>query len=159
MGKLGAIQFRKNLKLNTRPKKLARFRHALFLTTTIVMRDFKYAKKLVMGSLVERNCVLLCNWCTKCSIAKYSTVQNWHAREAKPQNIANHFVEEKELGNLQNCELYAPYKPPACLEGCTPFYHSKGLACKQVLDYDANNDMKLLLEYKVLGCRILVEET
>ena len=49
MGKLGAIQFRKNLKLDTRPKKPARFRHALFLTTATVMRDFKYAKKIGHG--------------------------------------------------------------------------------------------------------------
>jgi hypothetical protein len=46
---LGAIQFRKNLKLNTRPKKLARFRHALFLRATTVRREFKYAKNWSWG--------------------------------------------------------------------------------------------------------------
>ena len=89
-------------------------------------------KKLVMGSLVERNCVLLCSWCTKCSISKYSIVQNWHSREAEPQNITIHFVEEKELGNLQHCEFYAPYKPLACLEGCTPIFHFKGFSLGDV---------------------------
>lgn len=128
MGKLGAIQFRKNLKLNTRPKKLVRFRHALFLTTTTVRREFKYATKIGHGEFGgERLCsivqlvhkVLNCHvfYCTKLACAGSRTSKYCHS-----------FRRGEELGNLQQCEFYAPDKPLACLEGCTPFYHSKGFS-------------------------------
>ena len=56
MGKLGLIKFRKNLKLNTRSKKLARFRQHVLkkIITTAVKRDSKFAKQLIVGSLQRR---------------------------------------------------------------------------------------------------------
>jgi hypothetical protein len=89
----------------------------------------------------------------------YSIVQNWHAREVEPQNIAIHFVEEKNLAicNIVNFMLHTNLLH--VWRVAHHFTTRRVLACKQVLDSTANNDMKLLLEYKVLGCRILVEET
>ena len=94
--------------------------------------------------------------------AQLPSILLYEASMYKKQHLKMLLINSSRKKNLAICKIVSfmlHINLPHVWRIAHHFTTSRVLASRQVLDSNANSDMKLLLEYKILGCKILIEET